>query len=56
MNEIQKQQALEQQTYQFRVQLEQLQEDQLAIKKGAALCRRTTRSIFSAATERAGSI
>lgn len=33
MNETQMQQALEQKNYQFRGQLEQLQDDQLAIKK-----------------------
>lgn len=33
MSDSQKQQQLEQKNYQFRIQLEQLQEDQLALKK-----------------------
>ncbi|WP_086313405.1 hypothetical protein A5821_000885 [Enterococcus sp. 7F3_DIV0205] len=33
MSEIQKQQEIEQKNYQFRIRLEQLQEDQLAIRK-----------------------
>ncbi|MGX7149035.1 hypothetical protein [Enterococcus ureasiticus] len=33
MSEIQKQQEVDQKNYQFRIRLEQLQEDQLAIRK-----------------------